>query len=278
MRTILGLAGLAFAAAVSTAAAEVQDCIAITALPAVITVQGVHCFKQDLATSMTSGRAITISTNNVIIDMNGFKLGGLAAGPNTLATAIYAQGRQNITSRNGAIRGFGTGIEFSTFIVGENRGHLVENMRIESSRFTGISLQGLNSIIRNNIIYDTGGGIGTDAAAISLNQCTSCSVAGNVIGGVKESAAARGMFLTQTSASVIRDNEIRNVDEGTERIGIDFSSGGRVAIERNSVINNTTGTVGIRANGTSDACIENFVTGFTTRLTGCTFSEGNRDY
>src|SRR5450756_2016927 len=85
------------------AQAETVNCTAITALPAVITVQGIYCFTGDLTTAMTIGSAIDIQTNNVVLDLNGFKLGGLAAGPGTLASGIFANNRQNITIRNGTV-------------------------------------------------------------------------------------------------------------------------------------------------------------------------------
>src|SRR6266542_1190224 len=101
---------LAFVLGAAPARAETVNCTAITALPAVITVQGVYCFTGDLATAITSGIAIDIQTNNVVLDLNGFKLGGLAAGPGTTANGIHALNRQNITIKNGTIRGFLEGI------------------------------------------------------------------------------------------------------------------------------------------------------------------------
>jgi len=40
---------------------------------------------------MTSGNAITIATNNVVLDLNSFKLGGLSAGLGTNANGIYCR-------------------------------------------------------------------------------------------------------------------------------------------------------------------------------------------
>src|SRR6185369_12584927 len=82
----------------------------VASLPAVISTQGTWCFKQDLATSITFGNAITVTTNNVTLDCNNFKLGGLAAGVGTHAYGVYAggygAGRSNITVRNCNVRGF----------------------------------------------------------------------------------------------------------------------------------------------------------------------------
>ena len=57
----------------------------ITSVPAVISTQGTWCLKQDLATAIASGNAISVNANNVTLDCNDFKLGGLAAGAGTVA-------------------------------------------------------------------------------------------------------------------------------------------------------------------------------------------------
>src|SRR5450759_953036 len=119
-------AALAFTA---PAQAETMNCTPSTALPAVITVQGIYCFTADLATAMTSGNAIDIQTSNVVLDLNGFKLGGLAAGPGTSAFGIHAFDRQNITIRNGTIRGFRQAIVLDDS--GTSEGHLVEDIRAD---------------------------------------------------------------------------------------------------------------------------------------------------
>ena len=83
---------LAVLACKPASAAESYDNCAgfITSLPAVISSQGTWCMKQDLATAVTSGFVITVATNNVTIDCNNFKLGGLAAGAGTQASGIFA--------------------------------------------------------------------------------------------------------------------------------------------------------------------------------------------
>src|SRR5262245_55252905 len=126
-RTAIAVLALAFAVA-GSAHAETTNCTPITTLPYVITVQGVYCFTGNLATAMTSGNAIDVQTSNVTIDLNGFKLGGLAAGFGTSANGIHANQRQNITIRNGIVRGFRAGVflEDSSFTV--SQGHVVEDL------------------------------------------------------------------------------------------------------------------------------------------------------
>src|SRR5262249_53980916 len=90
--------------------AETVSCTPITSLPAVITVQGIYSLTGNLNIAMTTGDAIDIQTNNVLLDLNGWKLGGLAAGVGTTANGMHAAGRQNITIKHGTVRGFLIGI------------------------------------------------------------------------------------------------------------------------------------------------------------------------
>src|SRR5438876_3313560 len=84
----------------------------ITTLPYTITMQGHYCFDRNLSTAMTSGNAITINSDFVVVDLNNFKLGGGAAGLGTTTIGIHSDSHRNITIRNGNIRGFLVGIEF----------------------------------------------------------------------------------------------------------------------------------------------------------------------
>ena len=144
--------------AASPARAETTQCTAIPWLPYTITTQGIYCFTKHLATNMSSGNAITINTNNVTIDLNGWKLGGLAAGTGTSAIGIYAWKRKNITIRNGTIRGFYRGIWLDgSSPYTTSQGHLVEDIRAEQNTYVGIDVRGRGSIVRRNQVVDTGG-------------------------------------------------------------------------------------------------------------------------
>ncbi len=96
----------------SSVKADTTNCTEITAVPMVITVQGIYCFKANISTNIASGNGIEIQTNNVIIDFNNFKLGNLAAGAATSAIGVYALNRKNIILRNANIRGFMEGVFF----------------------------------------------------------------------------------------------------------------------------------------------------------------------
>src|SRR5688500_8114044 len=86
---ILLAGGLPFLPAQALAAESYQNCAGfIDTLPAVITSQGVWCLRKDLSTAMIAGAAIDIQANNVTIDCNDFKVGGLAAGAATNAYGV----------------------------------------------------------------------------------------------------------------------------------------------------------------------------------------------
>src|SRR5690606_20448934 len=108
-------------------------------------------------TAITSGNAIHIAANNVTIDCNDFKIGGLAAGNASNANGIYAPAKQSATVRHCNVRGFRTGISFLDTGTHTGGGHLVEDNRLDNNLEYGIYVGGENSLVRRNRVYDTGG-------------------------------------------------------------------------------------------------------------------------
>jgi parallel beta-helix repeat protein len=125
----------------------------ISTLPVVLDKQGVWCMNKNLATSLTSVRAIEITANNVTLDCNDFRISGLGAGTASDSTGIYASSRQNVVVRHCNIRGFRWGIS----IVG-GAGHLLEDNRIDNSLQTGIYIGASeHNMVRRNRVFATGG-------------------------------------------------------------------------------------------------------------------------
>src|SRR5688572_12403874 len=104
----LVLAATACTALPATAAESFDSCDGrfIDSLPAHISTPGVWCLRHDVSTAIGAGAAINIAANNVTLDCNGFRIGGLAAGPGSMASGVYVSGRQNASVRNCGIRGF----------------------------------------------------------------------------------------------------------------------------------------------------------------------------
>jgi parallel beta-helix repeat protein len=188
-------------------AAESYDNCAgtISTLPTTIATQGVWCLKGDLGTAITDGSAITIAANNVTIDCNDFKIGGLAAGDTSTAIGISASSRQNVTIRHCGIRGFQYGIS----VVGGG-GHLVEDNRLDNNLSVGVYLYGSdNSVIRHNRVYDTGGyPINTNVYGIDAYGNDAIEITDNIVAGVVGTPgyynAVTGIYLGNYTANVNR--------------------------------------------------------------------------
>jgi len=197
-----------------TAWAETIDCTPITTLPTVITVQGIYCLTGNLATSMATGNAIEIQTNNVTIDLNGWKLGGLAAGAGTMATGIYANQRKNITIRNGTVRGFYYGILLDdTSPYTTSQGHLTEDIRADKNTFIGITVMGRGSIVRRNQVVDTGGSTVQTFAYGILLYGPGVRALNNDISGTAATGSALpvGLYFLYADGAVAEDNRIDDV-------------------------------------------------------------------
>ena len=88
--------------------AALPPCIDIPYVPFEIIEEGAYCFTGNLET--TNESAITISADNVTINLNGWTLDGSSSGNATSSNGIFAYQRKNITIRNGTIRGYFYGI------------------------------------------------------------------------------------------------------------------------------------------------------------------------
>ena len=267
------LAGAAAAFAPGSARAETFHTCAgfIDSVPATITSQGVWCLRKDLSTNITSGNAITIATNNVTIDCNDFKVGGLAAGDASMAVGIYAEGRQNATVRNCSVRGFLGGI----FING-GAGHLVEDNRLDNNLSAGILSLGDNILVQRNRVFDTGGFAEGSVFGIRVEG----DVIDNTVAGVYTTAAYENAYGIDLGGhgSVARNNTVRGLVSSNKAFGIDASSGAfrGSTIDGNQVVV-PAGTSGRGVTGYSDLtfCRNNLIDGFDTAMEYCVDAGGN---
>jgi len=247
----------------------------IDSLPATIGKQGVWCLRKDLSTALTSGAAITVATNNVTIDCNDFKIGGLAAGESSTTTGISATDRQNITVRHCNVRGFYAGIWLA-----EGAGHLVEDNRLDNNLFMSIYVTGDNSLIRSNRVFDTG-----SQRQFTYGIFSAGDVVDNTISGVFASGEYPHGIVAWGSASTIQGNSIRGLvaGEGTGSgpLGIAIATKG-VIVDRNRISATTSWGSGIGrytlATADADAtCSHNIVRGFADNYAVCVAEVGNID-
>lgn len=219
------------------AAAETINCVNITSTPAVITTQGVYCLKQHVTSALASGSGITISTNNVTIDCNEFKIGNLAAGPTTNAVGISADSRLNVTIRNCGIRGFRTGVQL---INGDYR---VEDNRFDLNTQTAVHVTGDGSAIRRNEIVSTGNtSVGGVSQFHGILAGGDIDIIDNNINDVSATSGsngnAYGIRTDDMDSGAIRGNRVRNLaSDGTgARRGIWNQNGNRNTVESNNVV------------------------------------------
>jgi hypothetical protein len=289
LNTIVVVAGLAGAAPPAWAAESYDGCVGfIDSVPAVITTQGVWCLRNDIATSNSGISAIDIQTSNVTIDCNGFKLGGLAAGPGTFSAGIYAYGTlSNITVRHCTIRGFRSGI--AIYANDPGTGHLVEDNRLEQIRSQGIYVIGHGSIVRRNTVVNTGGAPGLDRAqAIAVLGDAIDNVVDGVFGAddvanfSPSGLYSGGVGGINGVGFLVQGNRIRNlVPKGTgEARGLELA-GYAQSVRDNTVsqLTSTTGKGVYCSLGSEDVLRDNIVRNYTQGLFGgCQNLSGNVVY
>jgi hypothetical protein len=249
----------------------------ITSLPAVITTQGTWCLKQDLTTSIATGDAITINTNNVTIDCNDFKIGGLAAGIGTQTHGITANTRFNVTIRNCNIRGFFIGI----YLIGPGGGHVVEDNRLDGNTAIGIDVAGDGSVVRRNRVFDTGGstvyahafGIVTQYTADVIDNTVSGAIArsgggGNAI-GIGADTNPSGRIIGNGVSGLVRDG-------GGINKGISNTTSDRIILRNNDVVGDgSVGSVGLSCTTANGSARDNVISAFATAIDTCANSGGN---
>ena len=242
----------------------------IDSIPAAINTNGVWCLRKDVSTPVTAGAAITVNANNVTIDCNGFKVGGLAAGNGSKTNGIFADGHQNTTIRRCNLRGFHYGI----LLRGDSGGgHLVEHNRIDNSLAVGIRVDGSRKLVQHNSVFDTGGAIDTfSSTAISVDG----DVVDNQVDGVFATwvdAYVFGIVLGDPTGTA-RDNRIRNLTPNGSGSAIGISG----LANASSAVGNHVAAAYFQVNGTGitsiRACINNTVASFTTNY-NCGSSIGN---
>lgn len=246
----------------------------ITALPATITTPGTWCLKQDLATLLASGSAITVKANDVTLDCNDFKLDGSGAGVSTKTFGIRAVDVSNVTVRHCNVRGFSTGI----YISGVNGGHLVEDNRLDSNTATGIRVDGDGAVVRKNIVLDTGGSsVVTRSDGIYTRY--SVDILDNTVAGVfANTGSTNGIYTDSNASGSVSNNRVRGVLRSATgpAAGIYSANSGRMTLHRNNITGNASASsIGLRCSSNAGRAKDNVILGFATGLSVCANAGGN---
>jgi hypothetical protein len=272
LRTTL-LAFAALAIAPSAHAAESYDnCVGfIDSLPATISTQGTWCLRKDLATTITMGSAITVATNNVSIDCNGFKVGNLAAGKATQATGLYADDRSNVSVRNCNVRGFLYGIQLGSTGIGGN--YRVIGNSVQGSTEVGMYVGGDGSLIAGNSVSDIGG---TTYAPIGILAAATVDVLDNSITNVVGQAYAIGIYTRASMGGSLARNRVRGVHgSGAPAAMSIYDEDSMALMMRDNDVASFAGTRAIVCFGTKPRARGNIIVGAATGIEGCGDAGGN---
>lgn len=264
--------------------AETVNCVNITSLPATITSQGVYCLKQDLSTGITSGFAIDIQANNVTLDCNGYKIGGLAAGPATTTSGVHAFQINNVTVRNCTIRGFQIGIDLSHNGVEDPIrpiGHVIERNRLDLNTRAGIYISGDASVVRNNSISATGGNT-IGELVVAIHTMFNTDVIDNTIDGVSDLSPAPlqvyGVISWYGAGNVVSGNRVRGLHSSAGTNGILTTlSEQRMSVRGNTIVNElgSDSGYGIHCLHPTVIASDNHISGFSAPLSGCAAVSSN---
>lgn len=248
----------------------------IDSLPATIHQEGVWCLRKDLGTAITIGQAIYVGGNNITIDCNGYKLGGLGAGAATQATGIFSYTVANLSIRRCNIRGFMTGM----LVSGQNMGsHVIEDNRLEkNTRYGIIVMGGKGAMIRRNIILDTGGSTWSRGDACAIDAGSGVNVVDNTISGVAAiaddngNASAYGIFTSYNADGVVQRNRIRGLvprGEGAS-FGIISNLSNPTSLRDNDLSGmGIPNSFGLYCSNSPAIAVGNVISGFSTPIFGC---------
>jgi len=124
-----------------------------TTVPYVISAPGEYCLMRS-ARLTVPGNAITINSSNVTVNLQGYSIFTGVTVDGQYAVGIYSMGRNNITVRNGRLRGFTKGVEMQSDQL-STANYLVEGLIVRSSGLIGLDVRGGNSTIQDNVVSDT---------------------------------------------------------------------------------------------------------------------------
>ncbi|HEY0660996.1 MAG TPA: right-handed parallel beta-helix repeat-containing protein [Lysobacter sp.] len=249
----------------------------VDTLPAQIGTQGTWCLRKDLSTAQASGNAIYITTNNVTLDCNGFKLGGLAAGTGSTAYGVFAYGMTNLTVRNCNVRGFWAGINLFA------SNSLVEDNSLDGNLYIGIQLLGIANQVLRNTVYNTGGGTNSSQSfGLRVTGDSNGNGGGRVLDntvagvfGTTVDTSPVGIFLQGAGLEAAR-NRVRGLVVAGGGFARGIYAGVGVTVDRNHVAQaaDTNGD-GIASYTGSMFCSRNTVANFSNAYAGCGANLGN---
>ena len=230
--------------------AETTDCKREITGTDIIDSSGVYCLTNDFEYTGT-GKAIEITANDVVLDLNGHTISGpaVATTPDfgTSANGIVAVERKNVTVKNGTIKGFYYGVVLSLYR--GTSGYLVEGITADSNTNHGIFVRGEGAVVRNNRVFNTGGStVVSYARGIELYYADGARVLNNDVSDTESVANGnvRGIIVLYSANTVISGNRISETNgPGTgQASGLVVSASSDNALVEGNFVRETTSTSG----------------------------------
>ncbi len=250
-------------------------CTVITYLPYSITQPGCYCLAENMTVALGSGKAITINADNVVIDLDGYTIDNRSAGASTSAIGIYAVQRENITVRNGTLRGFYHGVSLAAESSTTVSGLIVERMLIAESPEIGIRLYNASGgVVRDNTILNSSPVIPGHAGVGILASGPNLWIHDNTVVGT--STRGRGMDsgiqVGRAPNSVVERNKVGNnrLFEGSRGIAVVESDNVIVAGNRIAGV-----SYGLEYSSSTGKYRENITSGVATPYAGGTDAGNN---
>jgi hypothetical protein len=216
----------------------------ITTLPYTITSPGFYYLGGNLTQAFSpGGDAITVSSDDVTLDLMGFCLSGPGKQSGIYSGIYSASQRSNVEIRNGSVRYFGgAGISFNS---GSNVGIRVIGVRVRETGGSGIGLNGNANLVMDcsamnagNICIDVtaaGNTIKGNLVSGSDHEGIRAGVGSTVMGNVARSNGYAGI---SAAGSLVIDNV------AAFNVGYGIITGSNATVTRNTAGAN--GDVGIR--------------------------------
>lgn len=238
--TLLLLALFVLAPMPGRAARSYDTCTAfVSTVPAVIASPGTYCLNANLVTSMASGAAIAINASNVTLDCDDFRVDDLGAGAATTAIGISASNQNYVTIRHCNVGGFQQGIVLADNGSGKGA-NLIEDNHLDGNTNVGISSQGTRSIVRRNIVLDTGTTTQHANAIDGIVVDGDSQVVDNVVSGVTSHGASFGVygihFSNVEAGGTVNRNRVSNVVPAAGDASYGIFLGGTSAVARDNSI------------------------------------------
>lgn len=175
---------------------------------------GVYCLTEDVQVAITSGYAIQIVADDVVLDLGGHTVENVAGKPGQAhGVAVYDQ--TGTVIRNGTIRGFHGGVTATLFETLANL--VIEDLRVEHSERVGISISGsggVRAFLRRNVVTDTGRGYEVGNAYGISAHGGQFHLQDNVVTNTSSENYSFGIGLSRADHSTVVDSRVTYVDRG----------------------------------------------------------------